>query len=148
MGFKHFWMGTVFLNIFEWFKLFELFEWDSFFLNGGRFLNVFEWFLNVFWSSCQVCATWARKAQVQLIYRWFWNKVWAKKSHTFKNWPLIKNPQFLTNPHKTWWKWLPPRWSFSPRFIRIEKNCRFFINGQILNVSRFFPQTSLIAAYL
>ena len=25
----------------------------------------------------------------------------------FKDWPLIKNPQFLSYPHETWWKWLP-----------------------------------------
>ena len=29
------------------------------------------------------------------------NKVWGKKRDTFKNWPLIKNPQFLSYPHKT-----------------------------------------------
>ena len=29
-----------------------------------------------------------------------------KKQDTFKNWPLIKNPQFLSNLHETWWKWL------------------------------------------
>ena len=29
-----------------------------------------------------------------------------KKQDTFKNWPLIKNPQFLSNPYETWWKWL------------------------------------------
>ena len=26
----------------------------------------------------------------------------AKKQDTFKNWPLIKNLQFLSNPHETW----------------------------------------------
>ena len=31
----------------------------------------------------------------------------AKKPDTFKNWPLMKNPQFLSYPHETWWKWLP-----------------------------------------
>ena len=25
-----------------------------------------------------------------------------KKRDTFKNWPLIKNPQFFSYPHKTW----------------------------------------------
>ena len=25
-----------------------------------------------------------------------------KKRDTFKNWPLIKNPQFLAYPHETW----------------------------------------------
>ena len=25
----------------------------------------------------------------------------AKKRDTLKNWPLIKNPQFLSNPHET-----------------------------------------------
>ena len=30
-----------------------------------------------------------------------------KKRDTFKNWPLIKNPQFLSYPHETWWKWSP-----------------------------------------
>ena len=24
-----------------------------------------------------------------------------------KNWPLVKNPQFSSYPHETWWKWLP-----------------------------------------
>ena len=24
-----------------------------------------------------------------------------------QNWPLVRNPQFLSCPHKTWWKWLP-----------------------------------------
>ena len=30
-----------------------------------------------------------------------------KKRDTFKNWQSIKNPQSLSNLHKTWWKWLP-----------------------------------------
>ena len=34
-------------------------------------------------------------------------KVWGKKRDTFKNQPLIRNPQFLSYPHETWWKWLP-----------------------------------------
>ena len=27
-----------------------------------------------------------------------------KKRHAFKNWPLVKNPQFLSYPHETWLK--------------------------------------------
>ena len=30
-----------------------------------------------------------------------------KKPDTSKSWPLIKNPQFLSNPYENWWKWLP-----------------------------------------
>ena len=26
----------------------------------------------------------------------------GKKQHTFKDWPLIKNPQFLSYPHEIW----------------------------------------------
>ena len=26
----------------------------------------------------------------------------AKKRDTYKNWPLIKNPQFLSYPYETW----------------------------------------------
>ena len=26
----------------------------------------------------------------------------SKKGPTFKNWPLVKNPHFLSNLHKTW----------------------------------------------
>ena len=29
------------------------------------------------------------------------NKVWGKKRDLFKNWPLIKIPHFLSNPHET-----------------------------------------------
>ena len=29
-----------------------------------------------------------------------------KNPDTLKNWPLVKNPQFLSNPHETWSKWL------------------------------------------
>ena len=25
----------------------------------------------------------------------------SKKGPTFKNWPLVRNPQFMSNPHKT-----------------------------------------------
>ena len=32
-------------------------------------------------------------------------KVWAKKPDTLKNWPSMRNPQFLSYPHETWWKW-------------------------------------------
>ena len=28
-------------------------------------------------------------------------KVWVKKPETLKNWPLVKNPQFLFDPHET-----------------------------------------------
>ena len=27
-----------------------------------------------------------------------------KKRDTFKNWPLIKDPHFLSDPHETWLK--------------------------------------------
>ena len=29
-------------------------------------------------------------------------KTESKKGPTFKNWPIVKNPQFLSNPHETW----------------------------------------------
>ena len=35
------------------------------------------------------------------------NKDWNKKRPRFKSWPIVKSPQFLSNPHETWWKWLP-----------------------------------------
>ena len=31
----------------------------------------------------------------------------SKKLDNFKNWPLVKNPHFLFNPHETWWKKSP-----------------------------------------
>ena len=37
----------------------------------------------------------------------FNSKVWVKKKQdTLKNWPLVKNQQFFSNPNETWWKWL------------------------------------------
>ena len=30
-----------------------------------------------------------------------------KNPHTFKNWPLMKNPQILSNPHENLGKLLP-----------------------------------------
>merc|ERR1712020_299721 len=31
----------------------------------------------------------------------------GKKQDTSQNWPLVKNPQFLSYPHETWSKLLP-----------------------------------------
>ena len=61
----------------------------------------------------------------------------------FKNWPLIKNPQFLSYPHKSWWKWLPQKMiNFTEFHEKRKRNWGFFINCQLLNVSQFFfPQT-------
>ena len=43
---------------------------------------------------------------INLNFQFYCNivKSEAKKRDTFKNWPLIKNLQFLSNPHETWWK--------------------------------------------
>ena len=44
-------------------------------------------------------------------------KVWVKKNpHMFKNWPLKKNPQFLSNPRETCKKWLPHEVIIFPKF--------------------------------
>ena len=39
-----------------------------------------------------------------------------KKPHTFKNWSLIETPQFLSNPHETWKKWLTHKAIIFPKF--------------------------------
>ena len=31
-----------------------------------------------------------------------------EKQDKFNNWPMKRNPQFLSNPHETWWKCSPP----------------------------------------
>ena len=55
--------------------------------------------------------------QIQVVKLFYDPEIWVstfyhiksetKKRDTFKNWLLKKNPQFLSYPHKTWWKWFP-----------------------------------------
>ena len=53
--------------------------------------------------------------EMNTFWNWVWKhllpcntKVWVKKKQdTFRNWSLVKNLQFLSNPHETWLKWLP-----------------------------------------
>ena len=41
----------------------------------------------------------ARLGRVKNLFKYI--KCEEKTRHTFKNWPLIKNPQFLSYPHET-----------------------------------------------
>ena len=42
------------------------------------------------------------KCGVHFVHLFVLVKSEEKKQDTFKNWPLIKNPQFLSYPHETW----------------------------------------------
>ena len=44
------------------------------------------------------------KAAISRTHEHFGSKIKSeeKKRDMFKNWPLIKNPHFLSNPHETW----------------------------------------------
>ena len=42
----------------------------------------------------------------------------VKKWDTFKNWPIIKNLQFLSYPHETWWKWLTHEVIIVTKFLK------------------------------
>ena len=44
------------------------------------------------------------------------HKVWIKKTDMLKNSQLVKNPQFLSDPHETWWKWLTHGVTFFTKF--------------------------------
>ena len=47
------------------------------------------------------------RAQVELNWTFFkilYSKVWVKKRAHIQNWPLVKNPHLLSNPHETWSK--------------------------------------------
>ena len=58
------------------------------------------------------------------------------KQDTFKNWPLIKNPQFLSNHHETRGKWLPHEVIIFTKFHKDRtKIMDFFI---ILSFDFFF----------
>ena len=70
-----------------------------------------------------------------------WYKIWIKKWGAFRNWPLLKNAQFLFYYHETCWKWITQEEIIYTKFHEDKTKCRFFSNGQILNVSRFFIQT-------
>ena len=52
-----------------------------------------------------------------------------------KNWPLVKNLQFLSNCHETLGN------HFHQVSWGLDKTCGFFTNGQVLSVSGFFTQT-------
>ena len=67
------------------------------------------------------------------------SKAWVKKVDTAKNWPLVKNLQFLSNLYETWPKllshWLIIQADFDGDWIKIVD---FFTKGQFLAVSDFF----------
>ena len=68
------------------------------------------------------------------------NKSLRGKMRHVWNWPLVKNLQFLFYSHETWWKWLSHELIIITKFYEDgTKNFVFFIYGQSLEVSHFFP---------
>ena len=65
-----------------------------------------------------------------------------KKRETSKSWPLIKNPQFLSNPYETWWKWLPHEAIIFTKFHEDgTKIVDFLLLANFWKCPVFFPQT-------
>ena len=58
-----------------------------------------------------------------------------KKRDMFKNWPLIENPQDLSNPHETLSKCLSHEVII---FTKFHEGQTKIVNGDFLNVSCFF----------
>ena len=88
-------------------------------------------------------------------------KVWEKKQDTFKKWPLVKNPQFLSNLYETLWKELPleviilrkfhEHWTQNVDFFKwpIFERVLFFFNSDLrchimLNFSHSFQSTDTL----
>ena len=46
----------------------------------------------------------------------FLSRDWLKKWHWLKEWPLVKNSQFLPNPHENWVKYSPFEVIIFPKF--------------------------------
>ena len=47
---------------------------------------------------------WTRHLTIKTYY--YYHRDCKKNPDTLKNWPLVKNPQFVSNPHETSSKWL------------------------------------------
>ena len=66
----------------------------------------------------------------------------AKKRDTFKNWPLIRNLQFLSYPNETWWKLSPQEVNIFTKFH--EDRTKIVDSLSMANVWKcpfFLPQT-------
>ena len=76
-------------------------------------------------------------------------KVWGeKKQHTFKNWPLIKNTQFLSYPHETWSKKSPHEVIIFTKFHKDRtKIWIFHIKPNFECVSFFFLRLYVISFF-
>ena len=65
-----------------------------------------------------------------------------KKRDTFKNWPLMKNPHFLSYPHETLWKWSPHELIIFTNFHEDRTKIVVFLSMVNLWICLiFFPQT-------
>ena len=63
----------------------------------------------------------------------------SKKGPTLKNWPLVKNPHFLSYPHVTLYKWLAHEEIIFTIFHEdCTKNVDFFFTMQICFVQTLF----------
>ena len=66
----------------------------------------------------------------------------AKKRDTFKYWPLIKNPQFLSYPYETWWKLLTLDVITFTKFHEVRtKIVDFLLMANFWKCPVFLPQT-------
>ena len=86
------------------------------------------------------------KAYVSKIYLLeigtYIHKVWAKKLDTLKNWPLTKNPQFLSNFYENLSKWLPLELIILTKFCKSwTKIVDFLLMVNFLMRLGFFTQT-------
>ena len=65
-----------------------------------------------------------------------------KKGPTFKNWLLVKNPQFLSNPNETWWKYLSHEVTILTKFHEDwRKDVDFLLNVNFWMWALFLTQT-------
>ena len=62
-------------------------------------------FVSSFFSTTHALTLHPRVGMESLFWESIHIKSEQKKPDTFKNWPMIKNPQFSS--HETWWKLLP-----------------------------------------
>ena len=70
------------------------------------------------------------------------NKVWVKNPHTFKNWPLIKHPQFLSNSHETLRELLPHEVIIFTKFHEDWKKIVYFLSmANFVTCAFFLAQT-------
>ena len=80
-----------------------------------------------------------KKIQTKLYFWYsFGTKSPSKKTVQVQKLATIKDPQFLSNPQETWWKYLPHEVIIFSKFHEDRtKNVDLFINGQFLKVSHF-----------